>query len=193
MERRATDLEIMDLGPDHYSVEEYEQCLHQLGRIARYLGGNRATLAAFKKLKQEPRSILEIGCGGGHFAQILGKKYPNAEVLGIDINPLAISYAQRQLNKTPNVTYKCLSSKELAYPSNSFDVVTATVVCHHIPDDELVTFLQECHRIAKKAVIINDLHRHPLAYLSFYLIAPIFFRNRLIMHDGLLSIKRAFK
>ena len=81
----------------------------------------------------------------------------------------------------------------LAYPSKSLDVVTATLVCHHLTDKELPLFIKDACRIAKDGVIINDLHRHPLAGAGFAALAPILFRNRLIQHDGLLSIRRSFK
>jgi hypothetical protein len=68
----------------------------------------------------------------------------------------------------------------------------ATLVCHHLSDAELISFLQQACRIAKQAVILNDLHRHPLATVGFATLVPLFFRNQMIWHDGLLSIRRAF-
>ena len=41
-------------------------------------------------------------------------------------------------------------------------------------------------------MIINDLHRHPLALLLFKMTSPILFPNRLVQHDGLVSIRKAF-
>ena len=41
-------------------------------------------------------------------------------------------------------------------------------------------------------MIIHDLHRHYVAYWFYKLFSPILFRNRLITHDGLISIKRGF-
>jgi len=36
--------------------------------------------------KEEPKNILEIGCGTGFLTQEIQKKYPNANILGIDIS-----------------------------------------------------------------------------------------------------------
>lgn len=180
---KSTQLEIMDTGP--YTADEYRDCLEQLDRVGRWLGGDRATLA---KMGQ-PRSILDVGCGGGHFTARLAEQFPKAHVVGIDINPDAIAYARAKSSR-PNLAFEL---QELNAPEKSFDVVTATLVCHHIPDDELGTFITACCRIAKKRVILNDLHRHPLALFLFRLISPLCFRNRLVLHDGPLSIRRAFK
>ena len=181
---RAQDNEIMDLGPSHYSISEYRQCLRQLDRIGRFLGGDQASFQAFKRLN--PESILDVGCGGGTFTNRLGDRFPNAKVLGVDISQDAIQSAK----KSKNVDFQCVS--DLSFPTNSFDVVTSTLVCHHLDEEKLIYFLKESYRIAKKSVILNDLHRHLVAYGLFFIVSRLFFRNRLVMHDGLISIKKSF-
>lgn len=189
-QKRSDQLELIDLGPLHYTQQEYLDCLHQLGKVGEYLGGDRASYKAIDLISPLPTSILDVGCGGGSFTQKLGKRYSSCQIKGIDISTEAISYAKTH-NQRNNVTFDLCSLCHL--PSKSYDVVIATLVCHHFNDDELILFLKNCTRIAKKAVIINDLHRHPLAWFAFILSAPLLFRNRLITHDGALSIKRAFK
>ena len=81
---------------------------------------------------------------------------------------------------------------ENGYVRKSFDIVTSTLMCHHLNDDALIDFLKRSYLIAKKGVIINDLHRNFLARVAFGTVAPFLFRNRIVFHDGLLSIKRAF-
>lgn len=190
MNTRSDQLEIIDLGPDFYSKEEYFDCLHQLDRIGRWLGGDRATLGAFSNM--QPHSILDVGCGGGTFAIRLAKRFPSARVTGIDLNPFAIEFANSYLaamKKAPeNIQFEI---KELDEPPKSYDVVTCTLVCHHLKSHELIRFLADAGRIARKKVIINDLHRHPLALFLFKLISPICFPNRLVRHDGPLSVRRA--
>lgn len=134
--------------------------------------------------------------GGGLFTLKLAKRYPFAKVIGIDISRDAIEIAKANLHNTSlppsNVEFHVPSSPELAYPEKSFDIITSTLVCHHLDDDQLISFLKNGVSIARKAVIINDLHRHPLATCGYALAAPLFFRNRLVIHDGFLSIKRGF-
>lgn len=192
--KRSYKPELIDLGTSYYTHEEYEDCLHQLSRIGRFLGANKATLEAFHKVKNT-QSILDVGCGGGHFTMQLAKQFPKVQVTGIDISLPAIELAQKALAKTQmrNIKFEIPPSPQLMLPSNSFDVVTFTLVCHHLNDEQLIDFLKRSYRVAKKSIIINDLHRHWIAYMGFALIAGPFFSNRLIFHDGLLSIKRAFK
>lgn len=193
---RSMEKELMDLGPSCYTPKEYEDCLHQLDRVGRYLGGDRASYWAFRQLKSTPKSILDVGCGGGLFTIRLAKTYPEAKVVGIDVSQEAIAIASKHLqNAKPvltNLEFTVPAAPELHYKDNAFDVVIATLVCHHLTDTELVVFLKDAYKVAKQAVILNDLHRHDLAYKIFGIIAPLLFRNRLITEDGLLSIKRSF-
>lgn len=188
--KRSNELELLDLGATYYSCNEYLDCLNKLDLVGEYLGGDRATFKAIKKIPVFPCSILDVGCGGGGFTQKLGMLYKETNVMGIDISCEAIKYAEEQ-NKLSNVSFKRLSLSEI--PSKSCDIVISTLVCHHLPDEDLIPFLKDALRVAKSKVIINDLHRHPLAWLGFALIAPLLFKNRLITHDGCISIKRAFK
>lgn len=192
--QRSCQQELLDLGPSYYTKKEYDDCLIQLARIGRFLGGNKATLQTFYK-NPKPHTILDVGCGGGQFAIQLAKEFPNAQIVGIDISAEAIEFAKKQLPETltQRVKFEVSSTTKLPFPPDSFDVVTSTLVCHHLTDDQLIKFLKNSYQIANHSIIINDLHRHWLAYSGFALIAKMFFRNRLIYYDGLLSIKRSFK
>lgn len=193
LSKRSHDPELIDLGPPHYTEKEYKDCHRQLDRIGRFLGGDRATFHALDKLKVIPESILDVGCGSGFFTVRLAKRYPHAKVTGIDISVAAIELAREHLKETQTILpHLQFSVSYLHEIPDCYDVVTATLVTHHLSDQEIISFLKQACQKAKKAVILNDLHRHPLATLGFGLLAPVIFRNRLIWHDGLLSIKRSF-
>lgn len=191
---RSHELEYLDLGSDQYTNEEYIDCMSKLGKIGVYLGGNRASFNALKTLETCPESILDVGCGAGAFTRLLAHHYPKTKVVGIDISQEAIQTAHQQSDRSlyPNLSFELRTHPSFNEPPNSFDVVIATLLCHHMTDDQIIDFIRKGSRASRKSLIINDLQRHPLAYYSFAAIAPIFFNNRLILHDGLLSIKRGF-
>lgn len=192
---RSSQLELIDLGSSYYTKQEYEDCLLKLDRIGRFLGGDKASFWAFDRLKKSPTSIIDVGCGGGFFTRRLSERYPQARVMGTDLSTEAIAFAdQKNKQKTPstNISFTIPAQPELDLPEKSVDVVTCTLVCHHLQDQDIIEFLRRSYKIAKQAIIINDLHRHPLARLGFAALAPVFFPNRLIFHDGLLSIQRSF-
>ncbi|MDP1881206.1 MAG: class I SAM-dependent methyltransferase, partial [Parachlamydiaceae bacterium] len=173
--KRSNDLELIDLGPSYYTNDEYEDCLIQLGRIGKYLGGNRASFKQFSK-HINPEKILDVGCGGGSFTLLLGKYFPQSEVIGIDLSYQAIFFAKKQLGHSlvKNVQFQVLDLNQIEKTHGKIDIITATLVCHHLKDAELIEFLKQSYRIACKSVIINDLHRNWLAYFGFALIAKGF-------------------
>jgi 2-polyprenyl-3-methyl-5-hydroxy-6-metoxy-1,4-benzoquinol methylase len=189
--RRDILPELIDLGPDHYTPGEYRDSMVKLGRVGRWLGGDRAGIAAFRSLSPPPDSIIDVGCGGGWFTRRLAVKYPGAMVVGEDVSAEAINLA-RDRHRHPNLSFRVSGHRAFEAEEDSVDVVTATLVCHHLEDAELIAFLRNTCRAARRAVILNDLHRHPLAHASFSVLAPLLFRNRLICHDGPLSVRKGF-
>ena len=189
---RCDEKELIDLGKEYYTQEEFYDCQKKLASIGTYLGGNRASYHAFKKLSFTPTSILDVGCGGGAFIRYLAKKFPKAKMYGADTCQEVIDYARA--NTSDNyIEFIHMKTPNLDFSSNSFDIITATLLCHHMDTPTLLNFLENALDIAKKSIIINDLHRSPLAYYSFKCLAQCFFRNRLVLHDGPLSVRRAFK
>jgi len=185
--KRVFQKEILDLG--YYTQEEYEICLEKLNSIGEQLGGDRASLKALGGLK--PKSILDVGCGGGFFTTKLAKEFPNAKVIGTDIALDAIDFAKKRQQALPNLAFIHQEVPNIKEIGSSFDVIITTLTAHHMSNQEFVSFLKEAKGIAQ-TIVVNDLHRHWLAYLLYGMVAPIRYRNRLITHDGLLSIRRSF-
>ena len=73
-----------------------------------------------------------------------------------------------------------------------YDIILCTLFLHHFKDDQLTSFLKPTLHNAKKGVVVNDLHRHRLAYYLFKIIG-LFIKNKMVREDGLTSILRAFK
>lgn len=191
LRERSREKELLDLGSAFYSSKEYIHCQKILFKINRLLGFFSYTKRIIKQLK--PASVLDAGCGGGLFILNLGSCFPSIHFTGCDISTDAISMAEREFINYPqnNVSFNLQPQLTLNLPENSVDILMATLVCHHIEDKELTGFLHEALQISRKAVLINDLHRHVIPYFFYKLFSPVF-GNRLINHDGLISIKRGF-
>jgi 2-polyprenyl-3-methyl-5-hydroxy-6-metoxy-1,4-benzoquinol methylase len=195
--KRSQQKELIDLGPEFYSQDEYQDCLQKLFRVSQFFGFFRSTLKVLKTFSQEV-TLLDIGCGGGLFLLNLSKHFPHMRMLGIDINPDAVTQAQETLGNWQKqhlaalVSFNLQPRPELPSMNNRHDIVLATLVCHHLQDQELIVFLQQAYSHAKQAVIINDLQRHRLSEWLYAIFSPILFSNRLISHDGLISIQRGF-
>jgi SAM-dependent methyltransferase len=83
--------------------------------------------------------ILEIGCGPGTIVRYL----PPSEYLGFDLSP---SYIEQAKKRFPNANFVCerVSQFSLA-KEQSFDVVLAFGIVHHLEDAEARQLFQIAH------------------------------------------------
>jgi len=81
----------------------------------------------------------------------------------------------------------------LPFSDNAFDYAICSLFTHHFTDENTVKILREMRRAARRKVFVIDLHRQRLAYFLYTTAGRIFLHNRLIRHDGALSILRSFK
>lgn len=58
----------------------------------------KQTLRRVKSKRQELKKILILGLGGGTVAKLIRKKYSNAEIIGIEIDPVMIDFGKKYLD-----------------------------------------------------------------------------------------------
>ena len=175
--------------------------LDKLENINRWLGGNLMTVRALKKvLKNHPKeqelTIADIGCGHGDIlrdvAKFGRKNGYKMKLIGMDANPTAIAYANELSTEFSELSFKTEDIFSEEFKNRKFDVVLATLFLHHFKEEQLVSFLGNTLKQTKIAVVVNDLHRHRLAYYLFMLLS-VFIKNNMIIEDGLTSVLRGFK
>jgi SAM-dependent methyltransferase len=82
-------------------------------------------------------SVLDAGCGQGHFARFYRQEYPGASYVGIDISERAVAYLRRSLEGAEfHVADLCRWDDPAA---RTFDVVQCLEVVHLILDDAVAT------------------------------------------------------
>jgi len=196
---RSEENEIMD--DFTLEGEMFRDTLDKLETINRLLGGNVVTINGVKKLlkdqpKDQPITIIDLGCGHGDILRDLAKfgrkKGYMLKLIGIDANPDAIDYANELSKEYPELTFEAIDIFSDVFKKLKYDVVLCTLFLHHFKDDELISFLQPTVQSAKIGVVVNDLHRHRIAYFLFKIIG-LFIKNKMVREDGLTSILRAFK
>ena len=175
--------------------------LDKLENINRWLGGNKVTINGLKKIlenhpKTEEMTIIDIGCGHGDILRDIanfGRKYQyKFKLIGVDANPTAIDYAKELSVKYPELSFETQDIFSEDFKVRKFDVVLATLFLHHFKEKELTSFLNDTLNQTTTGVVVNDLHRHKLAYYLFMLLS-IFISNKMIIEDGLTSVLRGFK
>lgn len=84
-------------------------------------------------------SLLDVGCGTGSVALAAKQRSGAAgKVCGIDPAPEMIAVARRKAQqKKLEIDFRVGAIEALPFPDASFDVVTASLMVHHLPSDEL--------------------------------------------------------
>lgn len=86
-------------------------------------------------------SVLDAGCGQGHFARFYRAEYPASEYVGLDISDRAVDHLRRTI---PDVEFQVADICAFADPAGrTFDVVQILDVLHLILDDGAVTRAME--------------------------------------------------
>jgi ubiquinone/menaquinone biosynthesis C-methylase UbiE len=73
-----------------------------------------------------PRRVLDLGTGTGVAAVAVARRYPEAEVTGLDLSPAMIAEAQRQLppELASRVRFEVGDASRLPFEDGAFELVT---------------------------------------------------------------------
>ena len=197
--QRSDATEIMD--DFSISGKILHKTLDTLANINKWLGGNKVTLYGLKKViknhpKNVPITIIDLGCGGGDILRKVSK-YGKKEgyifkLVGVDANKDAVDYARELSKDYPEISFVACDIFSDAFEALQYDVVLTTLFLHHFKEDQIISMLSSLINKAKSGIVVNDLHRHPMAYYLFKLVC-VTIKNTMIIEDGLTSILRGFK
>jgi SAM-dependent methyltransferase len=195
---RSTALELMDdrsIGGD-----ELAEALRQLRNINRWLGSGWPTLEGVLRLwwragRPARLSILDVGAGSGDVNRLLLDWADRCgialQISLVDIHPETCAAAAAYYRDDPRVQVIC--SDLLRLGTQPADIVSAALFTHHFASEQLPAVFAALARPARIGVVVNDLHRHPLAWAGIWLATRLFSRNRMIRHDAPLSVQRGFR
>ena len=95
-------------------------------------------------------NVLDVGCGTGTLAITLKSKVGMGEVHGIDASPEMIEVAKEKAAKDgSDIDFKVALIEAIPFPDCSFDLVTSSLMLHHLPDDLKRTGFAEIRRVLK--------------------------------------------
>lgn len=202
--RRSTKAELID--DLQLSGETMDQTLAELKVINTWLGGNQVTTKALDYFRRRPQywpffqrpvTIADIGCGGGDILRLMAdwaqKRRVRVTFTGVDANAYVTDYAAENCRDYSQISFRQADIFSPAFAQQPYDLITCSLFCHHFTDEQLIVMFRQLYGQAKMGVIINDLHRHPLAYYSIKALTAAFSKSYLVRNDGPLSVLRAFR
>lgn len=109
-----------------------------------------------------PHSVLEVGCGTGELLAGVAARFPGAEVMGLDADPVALAIAARKLEGR-RLTVRLVHGRaeSLPFRDASFDLVLSSLMLHHLPAASKVAALREWRRVLSPsgALLLVDFGR----------------------------------
>ena len=197
--KRSAAIEIMD--DLACQGEVVDQTLHELDFINQWLGGNAVTLSGLKSLLSQTQinnsiNIIDLGCGSGEMLRLIArdtnKRKQKINLIGIDANPNITLFAEMHSKEYRNIQFEAVNIFSKEFQQKKFDIVLATLFFHHFNDEQLATFLKQLKSQVRIGIVINDIHRHFLAYHSIRLLTKFFSTSSMVKYDAPLSVLRAF-
>lgn len=197
--QRSLKLEYIDTGD--YTPEEYESCIGELQLVNRWMGDAhslRTTL--FREIEAQGLrsfSILDVGAGSGELLRVTAdwarQGGRQVRAVGLELNERSAESINEESERFDEISSVRGDALKLPFGDNRFDYVICSLFTHHFVDEQVITILHEMSRVARRRIFVIDLNRHPIAYLLYTTLGKLVLHNRLLRHDGALSILRSFK
>jgi len=192
---------------DDFSVSDARltRALRDLRWVNTVLGGYRTTTRVLDPIfrRHDHLRLVDVGCGSGDYLVCLMRRAAQLEcdlhLIGIDANPITVGHARAYVDRTlpprrrRRVQVEVGNAKSLSFENDAADIVHAALFLHHFHGADAVGVLSEMSRVADRGVLINDLHRHALAYLGIWSLSRLACLAPMVQHDGPLSVRRGFR
>jgi len=179
------------LDDDLGTQAEIAQSLRDLRRINDWFGGTGSTIRLLRQVAERTGrrslNLLEIGAGSGHVPLAARERLAKR---GIE---LKITLLDRVASHLPphGVAAVVGEATQLPFRDGSFDVVAFNLLAHHFAPETLEVVAGEALRVARVAVLINDLIRSRMHLALCYAGLPLF-RSRVTWHDAPASVRQAY-
>jgi ubiquinone/menaquinone biosynthesis C-methylase UbiE len=190
--------ELLDAGVG--TDDDVAKNLADLRRINRFLGGTRVILNALEQdingNDSDTISLLDVGTGSADIPSSVvawcKARGARASVAALDLSERNLRIASTRLGINPEISLLRANALELPFARRSFDYVTASLFLHHFHDEDVVRLLADFARVAKRAVIVNDLLRNLVPYYFMKITGPVLSTSFLTREDGPTSVLRGF-
>jgi len=198
LSRRSRDAEWMD-GED-VPQQVFAACIEDLAQVNTLTLARPPTLAfldrAFAATPADAvLTVVDVGYGAGDMLRAIARhaarRGQRCRLIGYDINPRSEPVARRLTSAGMEIDYRTGDAFALA-AGDGVDLIVSSLVAHHMDDDYIVRFLRWMEATAARGWLVNDLHRHAIAYHGFRALAAAMRWHSFVRHDGPVSVARAF-
>jgi ubiquinone/menaquinone biosynthesis C-methylase UbiE len=196
MRREETAREFLD-GPA--APPDLAASLDDVDRLNAWFGGYALTLREIRRAAAAAGPafiVVDVGGGRGdlavrvaRWARRVGRR---ARIVVIDHDAISLRIGAAACAAYAEITRVQADASALPIREGSADVVTSSLVLHHLEPDGAVASLAEMAAASRGAVVVNDLLRAWWSWAVVWLVTRLLARHRFSRHDGPLSVRRAY-
>lgn len=196
-QRRDLQPEVMD--DPALDATEHLRALRGLGMLNSTTGVGGALFRRLQRYVREhperPLRVLDVATGGGdlpiQWARLAARRHVALQVTGVDISQRAVDFARDRARAAGvEVGFLCRDCLNQPLPEG-FDVVTCSLFCHHLTEDQIVRLLRAMTDAARRAVLVCDLERSRLNLAAVWCASRLLSRSPVVHTDATLSVRAA--
>ncbi|HEY8104551.1 MAG TPA: hypothetical protein VIE46_00515 [Gemmatimonadales bacterium] len=170
--------------------------LHNIARANRWFGGTAALCWGLRRVLRglgpgTRLTLLDLGSGLGDVPRAAAAW---AARRGIELVPMGLDRhreaARLAVGSGLPTVVGCAGAPPVS--PKSVDIVSVCMLAHHFEPESVVDLFRTCDGLARRAVVIADLRRAPLAEAAFWCGARLLRFDPITAVDGLTSIRRGF-
>lgn len=99
---------------------------------------------------KNPQFVLDIGTGTATLPMLMNAYFPQAKITGLDGDEKILSIAKEKIKERDlNIQLVQGMSFDLPFPDGHFDVVTSSLMLHHLSDEDKLKTFKEVLRVLK--------------------------------------------
>jgi len=100
--------------------------------------------------------ILDVGCSIGQATLALKRRFPQADVTGLDIGLPVLRYGQKRANDAGlEVAFRHALAQESGFPDSHFDCILSYILFHETPSESFPAILAELYRVLRPGGVLS--------------------------------------
>jgi SAM-dependent methyltransferase len=170
--------------------------LRDIARLNAWFGGTRAVVSALLPFLRQAApgatwTALDVGAGSG---DILRAAAVAAGRLGVSLVGVALerSGTAARVANGGGLAAVVADGTTLPFAPGSVDVAIVSQVLHHLHEPEAVALLAALDRVARRAVVVADLRRSPLAMAGLWIAGRPLGLEPGSRRDAITSLRRGY-
>lgn len=133
---------------EEFELESESEAFSDYEHIAGVLSANYSLIAdeVLSLVGSKQGIAIDIGCGLGDLTIEIASRFPDMQVIGVDISKTAIDAAAKKA-KSRNVNFQAHDVHTLPFEDNSIDLIVSHGTLHHFKD--ISKIFTELYRVLK--------------------------------------------